>query len=190
MEDQHHGVFNSNTGILYKEILSIAKCDELNNRLNMEVNKANTSIVTNLVTGLRYHLDINIRDEYPEICDRLYTLLDSYLADLRMDPNARLYSQAFGGIKPHRDINHDGISNYTLLIYLNDDFDDGKLSIKTKRTEEERLAFEPTKFHKVFTFRPIAGYGVIFDKNLLHYAADVNMGKKNLLIIHLYSSSQ
>jgi hypothetical protein len=70
---------------------------------------------------------------------------------------------------------------------LTDDFDDGKLSIKMKRTEEELQGSD--KLHKVFTIMPIVGYGVIFNKDLLHWASEVYTGSKNICIIHLYASN-
>jgi hypothetical protein len=88
----------------------------------------------------------------------------------------------------HKYKSHDGLCNYTLIIYLTDDFDDGALSIKMKRTKEE-LKIDPNMKHKVFTIKPIVGYGVIFNKELLHWASEVYMGSKNICIIHLYSSS-
>ncbi len=97
-------------------------------------------------------------------------------------------SHVHGNTRPHKDGNHDGVSNYTILLYLTDDFDDGKLSIKLKRSDAERLADEPHKYHKVFTIIPKKGYGVIFNKRLTHWANDIYEGHKNFIIIHVYSS--
>jgi len=72
-------------------------------------------------------------------------------------------------------------------LYLTENFNDGKLSIKMKRTEDEKLEEEPDKHHKVFTFIPLIGCGVVFDKSLLHYAGEIIEGHKNFLLIHLAS---
>ena len=114
-------------------------------------------------------------------------VLSDYFPDLRLDPNARFYSHQFGSVKPHKDGNHDGLCNYTLLIYLSDEFEGGKLSIKMKRSMEEMREAEPDKKHKVFTFNPMMGYGVVFSKDLLHWADELFEGEKNILLIHLYS---
>ena len=187
MEDPTNCVFKSEPKqILYKQILLDDECDELNELL--EQNIANgltqTNIGTSLVTGNRSYIEFDIRNN-KEIHNRLFATLSNY-CDLRIDSNARLYSQTFGGIKPHTDANRDGVSTHTLLIYLTDDFDNGKLSIRTKRSDEEKLAHEPNMHHKVFTFAPRKGYGVLFDKSLVHWADEVYTGSKNFLLVSLW----
>jgi hypothetical protein len=121
-------------------------------------------------------------------------VLRDYFPDLEINSNARFYSHKYGKVRPHKDGNHDNICNYTLLLYLNDDFKDGKLSIKMKRRLEE---IDDEKKHKVFTLKPIKGYGVIFNKDcftrsafradLLHWAEEIWEGNKDFLLIHLFS---
>jgi hypothetical protein len=189
MEDNQYAIFNKEEKqVIYKQILQPDECIELNDYLMLMIhNNRDTINRGNLVTGHRSYVDITLRD-YPDLSDNLFRVLDNYFTDLKIDPNVRLYSQIYGSIKPHTDKSHDGLCNYTLIIYLTDDFDDGALSIKMKRTKEE-LKIDPNMKHKVFTIKPIVGYGVIFNKELLHWASEVYMGSKNICIIHLYSSS-
>lgn len=186
MEDQTNSVFKKEEKqILYKQILPNHECDEINAYLENN-NLHKTHIGTSLVTGNRVYIDINLKElPYTFICDRLVATLSNY-CNLEIDPNARLYSQIYGGIKPHTDKNRDGVSTHTLLIYLTDNFDDGKLSIKMKRSNEEKLECENDKHHKVFTFTPKKGYGILFDKDLLHWASEVYTGNKNFLLVSLY----
>jgi hypothetical protein len=170
--------------LFYKQILSVEETKELNDLFTHLILQHNYN--SNIVTGTRYHIDFNIKS-HPEFVERLLVTLNDYFSDLKIDPNARFYSHRLGGIKPHIDGNHDNICNYTMLLYLTADFDDGKLLVKTKRTEEEKLLEEPNKHHKVFTFIPKQGYAVIFNKSLLHWANEVYEGHKNFLLIHLNS---
>lgn len=177
--------FLGGDNLFYKQILSKEEATEFNNLfINMALQSNHNS---NIVTGSRFYLDFNLKSQ-PEFVDRLFIVLKDYFSDLIIDPNARFYSHQIGGIKPHTDSNHDNICNYTMLLYLTDDFDDGKLSIKTKRSEAEKLLEEPDKHHRVFTFTPKQGYAVIFSKSLLHWANNVYEGQKNFLLIHLNSN--
>lgn len=182
MMDSINGVFRSQDKIIYKRFFSGLEADELNDLFN-EITIS--SISSSLATGLREHIDINL-DQQSMITERILVVLQDYFPDMCMDRYCRFYSHKYGGVKPHIDKSHDNQCNYTLLIYLTDDFDDGKLSIKTKRTDEDRERLEPNKFHHVFTITPIKGYGIIFDKSLLHWADEV-IGNKNFLLIHLCS---
>lgn len=185
MEDGQYADFNSESGIIYKQILNPDEISELSEYYEGGVFQSNGA---GLATGYRKFIDINLRESHPFICDRLFTIMSGYLPDLKISPYARFYNHEYGGIKPHVDGNHDNVSNMTLLLYLSEDFDDGKLSIKIKRTSSELQDSEPDKLHKVFTFRPIAGYGICFKKNYLHWASEVYTGNKCFLLIHLYSS--
>ncbi len=139
-----------------------------------------------LITGKRTYCDINLSDEpFAFLFERLRVVLNDYSIE-KIDRHAKFYCHSFGGVKPHIDSNHDNVSNYTLLLYLNDDFEGGELLIKTNRSEEERILSEPDKHHKIFKIRPMRGYGVIFDKSLLHWAEETYKDK-NFLLIHLYS---
>lgn len=178
-------VFRKHDQIIYKRILSSDEANTYNEKfINMTNSKNGNS---NIVTGARYHVDFDLRLQI-ELAQRLTVVLKDYFCNLEIDPNARFYSHQIGGIKPHTDGNHDNVCKYTLLLYLTDNFDDGRLSIKTKRTEEEKLIEQPDKHHNVFTFTPKQGYGIIFDKSLLHWAAEVYEGNKNFLLIHLNSN--
>lgn len=179
-------MFTETDKVIYKQILCDDEAKDYNNKFleQMDIYGFNTTMV--LSTGHRQYIDINLKD-YEDITSRLFTVLRDYFPDLQVDHNARFYNHQYGSVKPHIDKCHDGISKYTLLLYLTENFDDGKLSIKMKRTDEEKLEDAPNKHHKVFTFTPLRGCGVIFDKSLLHYAGEIVEGHKNFLLIHLAS---
>lgn len=191
MEDNRYAVFRSEAKqVVYKQLLNIDDVKDLNDHLIKMIDSdlVSTNIGTSLVSGKRVHIDVDLKSQdYKDLCINLKVTLRDYFPDLRLDPNARLYSQSYGSIKPHLDKNHDGVSNYTLLLYLTDNFDDGRLSIKMKRSFQEMQESEPNKFHKTFTFKPLRGYGIIFNKNLLHWASDIFSGIKNFLLIHFHS---
>jgi hypothetical protein len=138
MENNIYGIFRSEAKqVVYKQLLNIDDVKNLNDHLIKMIDSdlVSTNIGTSLVSGKRVHIDVDLKSQYyKDLCINLKVTLRNYFPDLRLDPNARLYSQSYGSIKPHIDKNHDGMSNYTLLLYLTDDFDDGKLSIKMKRT--------------------------------------------------------
>lgn len=173
--------------MIYKQILQPDEVEELN---SLYINQCHSGI-SNLVTGQREYCDINLSEHM--ITKRLNTVLNDYFPGYLLDMYrryafgryGRFYSHLYGSVKPHTDVNHDNKSNYTILIYLTDDFVGGQLSIKTKRPDEERLLSEPDKYHKVFTITPKIGYGVIFKKDLIHYAQEC-FGSKNFLLIHMY----
>lgn len=169
--------------IIYKQILSEDEVLELNTYL---MDRTHKQQISSLATGSRLYCDIVLDSHI--ITDRLFIVLRDYFPDMKLDKNARFYNHQYGAIKPHYDVNHDGVSTHTLLIYLTDDFEGGRLTIKTKRPDEERLlSSQPNHYHKVFTITPKIGYGVIFKKNNLHWADDC-IGNKNFLLIHMYSS--
>ena len=180
MEDSIYAVFRSTDNIIYKQFLLSDEASEYN---NIFANITTTSLTT-ISTGLREYVDINLT-EYPDIVNRILIVLDNYLPDICLARYCRFYSHKYGHIKPHVDMNHDNKSNYTLLIYLTDDFEGGELSIKVKRTADDLELTEPNKFHHVFTFKPFKGYGILFRKNLSRWA-DYVIGNKNLLL-HLFS---
>ena len=88
----------------------------------------------------RQYIDINLK-YYEELTNRLFIVLRDYFPDIKVDYNARFYNHQYGIVKPHIDKSHDGISNYTLLLYLTENFNDGKLYVKIKRTEQD-LAYQ------------------------------------------------
>jgi hypothetical protein len=175
-------LFKSIDKCIYKCMFSEQESDEFNNIFFNMINESNKS--TNIVTGNRLFVDFLLED-YPEIIDKLIVILRNYFINLKFDRNARFYNHQYGETKPHIDKNHDGKSQYTLLIYLTDNFDGGKLSIKLKRTEKEKNKLEYNKNYKVFTFTPLKGYGLIFDKSYVHWADEFYDGHKNFLLIHL-----
>ena len=169
--------------VIYKQILLEDEVLELNTYL---MDRTHNQQISTLATGSRLYCDIDLDSHI--ITDRLFIVLRDYFPDMKLDKNAKFYNHQYGAIKPHYDVNHDGVSTHTLLIYLTDDFEGGRLIIKTKRSDDERLlSSQPNHYHKVFTITPKIGYGVIFKKNHLHWADDC-IGNKNFLLIHMYSS--
>ena len=104
----------------------------------------------------------------------------------------RFYESEFGGIKPHLDINSSSDCAqkphaYTLLIYLTDEFEGGELFVKCKRTEHDaEPQRDPEKLHRVYTFEPRVGYGILFSKSYLHWA-NVGFGCKRILVTDVAS---
>lgn len=190
MEDSEYAIFKKEEKqVIYKQILQLWEVEELNNYFVQLKESEPFLFYSNetLASGKRTYCDINLSDEpFSFLSERLIVVLNDYSID-KIDRHARFYCHSFGGVKPHIDSNHDNMSNYTLLLYLNDDFEGGELSIKMKRSEEECILSEPDKHHKVFKIRPTRGYGVIFDKSLLHWAEETYKDK-NFLLIHLYSN--
>ena len=71
-----------------------------------------------------------------------------------------------------------------MLIYLSDDFEGGGLELKCKRTQAEinsQVEYKNKK-HIKFSITPKAGYGLAFDKNILHWASEVYGCKKSMLV--------
>jgi hypothetical protein len=179
MEDPLHGIFRNTDEILYKQIFSNLESDEL----NILLQDLATSSASTLATGQRDQCDINL-ELYPFISDRIITTLSNYFVNLQMNKFCRFYSHKYGEVRAHTDGSPDNQCYYTLLIYLTDDFEGGELSIKIKRTDEDRKLSFPDKYHYIYTFKPMKGYGVVFNKNLLHWA-DIVIGPKNFLLVHL-----
>ncbi len=166
--------------VLYKQILLKDEINELNHIYNEHLSKQ----LSNLITGSRIYCDIDLSKTF--IPERLITVLSDYYQNLMIDRWAKYYSHEYGAVKPHYDINHDNMSNYTLLIYMTDDFEGGKLSIKCKRTDEDRALSQSNFYHNVYTITPKIGYGIIFKKEYLHWAEEC-YGNKNFLLIHFYN---
>jgi hypothetical protein len=169
--------------VLYKRLLEQEEIDPLLALLESACEKTKGSFVT----GERIFIEIDLV-QFAPLVDRLSASLRDYFPDLELCRQARLYRHEHGEVRPHRDAPLDGICNYTCLIYLNA-FEDGKLSVKQPRKQEEMLALEPEKKHKVFTFTPFPGYGVIFPKACLHWAEEVHE-RKDFLFLHLYSQAK
>jgi len=186
MEDPEYGVFNSKDDVVYKSILPSEMVADIISIISSKQDEWKDG-ATGLATGIRPFLELNLAQDFPWLIDHLHVVLSGYFPDMIISTDARFYNHQLGGVKPHRDGNRDGHSNYTLLIYLSDQFEGGNLSIKTVRSEQERLEYEPDKYHNVFTLTPRIGYGVVFSKSLLHWASDVIDGHKNFLVLHLWS---
>ena len=186
--DNNFAIFKADSPIVYKQILLPDEIELLNTYFMNQLNDNNNNKSGGIATGRRLHVDVCLKSLFVDICERLSIVLRDYFPDLQIDPNGRFYNHQYGGVKPHKDGCHDGKSNYTLLLYITEGFDDGRLSIKMKRTDDEIQQSEQDKFHKVFTFNQRKGYGVIFKKDLLHWANDNYVGDKNFLLIHLYSA--
>ena len=194
MEDSIHGVFKKeDKQVIYKQIISDIEADELNNILLKLDNNIWLDGAMHISTGSRPYLELDLfssHENLKEIYNRLPIILRDYFPDLQVNNDSRFYNHQYGSTKPHKDGmgGRDGISNYTLLLYLTDNFNDGKLSIKLRRSIEEENEDQPDKHHKVFTIIPKKGYGVIFHKELLHWASEIVEGEKNFLLIHLFSN--
>lgn len=187
MEDAELGVFYKEPAqILYKQVFSVEEADDLNTAFTSAEALWKDGAVS-LATGHRQFIEVSLQD-YDDIHTRILQVLNAYFGDLTLDRNCRFYSQLYGGVKRHMDGSHDNKSNYTLLIYLTDDFDDGKLSVKLPMAESEINPEDPDKKHKVFTIVPKKGYAVMFHKSLVHWASEVYTGNKNFLLIHMHSN--
>lgn len=187
MEDANLGVFHKEPAqVFYKQIFSDLESDEINSEFMSTEAPWNDGAMS-LATGHRVFIDLDLQD-LNNITSRCIQVLNGYFGDMTLDRHCRFYSQRYGGVKRHVDASHDNKSNYTLLIYLTDDFDDGKLSVKLPRSELEIQSEDPDKKNKVFTIVPKKGYGVIFHKSLVHWASEVYTGNKNFLLIHVHSN--
>lgn len=187
MEDTTCAIFyNEPEQVIYKQILSSQEASNINDSLVSRSKgwKDGAQVIAN---GSRPFLEIDLDKEFPDIKERIKIVLRDYFPDVIVSPDSRFYNHQYGRVKPHTDGNRDGISQYTLLLYLCSEFEGGQLSIKMKRQEEERLSHNPHHYHKVFSFVPKLGYAVIFRKSLLHWADEVVDGNKNFLLLHLHS---
>lgn len=186
MEDADLGVFHKEPAqVIYKQIFSEEEADDLTEKLIGTAAWENGNV--SLATGHRKYISVSLKD-HGDIHIRILQVLNAYFGDITIDPNCRFYDHAYGGVKRHTDAAHDNKSNYTLLIYLTDDFDDGKLSVKMPRSETEIQSEYPDKKNKVFTIVPKKGHGVLFHKSLVHWAENVYTGNKKFLLIHMHSN--
>jgi hypothetical protein len=70
MEDHVFGIFDKEPKqIIYKQILTLDEIDDLHT--NLKNNNINVNTTYGLASGHREHCDINIRDNYKFIGDRL-----------------------------------------------------------------------------------------------------------------------
>ena len=181
MEDTDNNVFiGRNDIILTKQVLSNELVDDIMKHISTcEFNSNFTKLAT------RHILPDDLPSElYDNINNEIITTVSNYhMLEVK---NIRCYKQSFGEIKEHTDKSYDGVSNHTLIIYLNDDFDGSELSIKTKLTEKERKEFVNKNYYK-FTITPKKGAGILFNKNLIHSSTLIYGTKYSLIVdLHIY----
>lgn len=170
--DPQLAVFDSTSPdfILYKQILDEDTVKDIREALRQHESHY-VSNDSSLVTRRRMessHMDNSILDC---IIARVQTTLYNYWHTVNIG-TIRFYKQEFGETKPHRDVSTDGRSNYTLLIYLTDDFDGGRLRLRRVECQGS------------IEIRPIAGFGVLFSKDKMHRATEL-YGTKELILIDL-----
>lgn len=93
------------------------------------------------------------------------------------------------GFKPHRDAtfieNVGSRSVFTILIYLNDDFEGGDTTFyKTfnKRTNKQTVSDEMSSGYKVrYRFRPKKGSVLVFNHNMIHEGESLTSGTKYII---------
>lgn len=179
MEDVVNAVFTKrDQQILYKQILDNNLLKDLKNCINSKKFKDNTTRLSS-----RYIMNDDMdNDILNELKKTIKIVLSNYfIFDIG---GIRIYKQEFGEIKPHIDVSSDGKSTYTLLIYMTDNFEGGELHLKCKRTDEEKGSEEPEKHHYLYTIKPKAGYGIVFNKNILHWSPEI-YGTKEIILIDL-----
>lgn len=182
MEDNNLAVFKAcNQQVMYKQILDEGTVIDLKKHLITCSYQGN---YTNMALRSRLDSEALTNELLFQIESAIKITLGSYFTTVEVG-NVRFYKQDFGATKPHTDICTDGKSNYTLLIYLSDDFEKGKLRLKCKRTENEIKHEHHNKKHMVFTFFPKIGYGVLFNKDIVHYAEEV-YGRKEIMLVDMY----
>lgn len=186
MEDQSNSIFTKREQqVFYKQILDQYTLDELMTELDTNKFKPNH---TSLAKRYRLEQDKISLELLNTIKKNIKITLSNYFNDFEIG-YIRFYKQEFGETKKHTDVSLDGKSNYTLLIYLSDDFEGGGLELKCKRTQEE-IDNNPEykdKKHIKFTITPKSGYGLVFDKSILHWAPEV-YGCKTSMLVDLYVS--
>ncbi len=98
--------------------------------------------------------------------------------------NIRIYQSNYGITKPHCDIAIYLKDTHTCLIYLTDDFNGGKLSVKLPREKDHIQNYgSPDLKHINITPEPRIMYGIIFPKNTIHYTNELLEGDKIILLI-------
>lgn len=181
MEDQSNSIFvKRDQQVFYKQVLDQYTLDDLIKELDSLQFTPNH---TNLAKRYRLEEDQISLELLKNIKRNIKITLSNYFNDFEIG-YIRFYRQEFGETKKHVDVSNDGKSNYTLLIYLSDDFEGGGLELKCKRTQEEidNCPDYKDKRHIKFSITPKTGYGLIFDKNILHWASEVYGCKKSMLV--------
>lgn len=183
MQDPVCAVFSATDGVLYKRFLDTGDANELHSALSERKTGWKDGAVS-IARGIRPFLDLDISELPRDTVRQIVVALRGYLVDAEISNWVRFYSHKFGEVRPHRDGSKDS-AQYTLLIYLKDDFEGGRLSIKVPRTDEELLANDPHLKHKRFVPTPQVGWGILFSKDHLHWADEVIDGSKDFLLLEV-----
>lgn len=181
MEDQLNSVFaKRKQQIFYKQILDQYLLEDINTEIDKLHFKTQD---TNLAKRYRLEQTEISAELLKNIKENIKVTLSDYFNEMEIG-YIRFYRQEFGETKKHIDVSIDGKSNYTLLIYLSDDFEGGGLELKCKRTQEEidNCPDYKDKKHIKFSITPKNGHGLVFDKNILHWASEVYGCKKSMLV--------
>lgn len=167
--------------IIAKKLLLEEECDELI-ELYKKSEKSDVDVL-----GCRLYAKTVI----PEfIVEKIYSLLSNYVLIQKVETECAIYYTVGGDIKEHTDrILYDdeikAYSKYTLVIYLsNTEEDSGITRIKRKKINAFVESDENLK-HERHWIRPIKGYCVLFNSNLLHNATE-SYGDKYILVTKVY----
>ncbi len=111
-----------------------------------------------------------------KVISEVNTVLSNYFNNFHIYyDNMRIYYSDFGEVKPHKDVTIKDNYNYTLLIYLSDNFDGGKITVK--------VPIEEIKKHYYVTPEPRKCYGILFPKDCIHYTDELYTGGKYILLL-------
>lgn len=182
---------SSGHGLLYKRVLD----DATVHAVAAELEQICSTIIEGGLASGRQRTEGCFLSEglQEEIAKQISTSIAPYFGGEVSIGDLRLYQQNFGAIKPHYDATQHlacmGLPHsYSLLVYLSDGFEGGELCVKCPRTAlDPEPALEPTKRHRVYTFEPRVGHGILFSKRYLHWANEV-YGCKIILLTDLAST--
>ncbi len=159
--------------ILYKQILS----NDLTNEL-IDFFKSKNIISMNGSNLFPQRKQLrNLTNELSEkIIKEVTATLRNYFDNFQIDSsNIRIYYSDFGTVKPHKDVTIKDKYNNTLLIYLSDEFDGGKITVK--------VPIEEIQKHYYVTPEPRKCYGILFPKDCVHYTDELYTGGKYILLL-------
>jgi hypothetical protein len=169
--------------ILYKSVISNDLVESLLEIYRKTENSLKYATSSNIFPIRKYfneipnHLIDELMKELIITCNQYYNFTPNI-------NNVRIYHSNYGTVKPHKDIPIYPGDTHTCLIYLTDNFYGGNLSIKEPRTIEDlELNGNLDKKHLLYTVEPRAGYGIIFDKNYIHYNDELLSGDKIILLV-------
>ena len=163
------------SNLIYKQILSDDLSNELLNYFNIKSPQLFSMNGSNLFPQRK-----QLRDFTSELSDKVINevniVLSNYFNNFHIyDNNMRIYYSDFGEVKPHKDVTIRDNYNHTLLIYLSDNFDGGKITVK--------VPIEEIKKHYYVTPEPRKCYGIIFPKDCIHYTDELYTGGKYILLL-------